>query len=113
MRAIKKKSEQSCKVEHTRAALQGSADGKISNHLEEQTKASLAYSAINNEVLHSTGGTGSIDWPDQTKPNQTKLHQTCHQQSITCKDGLGRKTDKLLLTGGKTGAHSAVSLAQR
>ena len=70
---MKKKSEQSCKVEHTRAALQGSADGKISNHLEEQTKFSLAYRAINNGLLHSMGGTGSIEWPNQTKPNQSIL----------------------------------------
>ena len=43
--AMKKKSEQSCKVEHTRAALQGSADGKISNHLEEQTKPCTAINS--------------------------------------------------------------------
>ena len=42
---MKKKSEQSCKVEHTRAALQGSADGKISNHLEEQTKPCTAINS--------------------------------------------------------------------
>ena len=70
---MKKKSEQSCKVEHTWAALQGSADGKIRNHLEEQMKVSLAYRAINNGLLHSMGGTGSIEWPNQTKPNQSIL----------------------------------------
>ena len=43
-----------------------------------------------------------------TKPNFTKL-----LIAKTCKDRLGRKTDKLLLTGGQTGAYSAVSLAQR